>query len=519
MQKLSKKNNFQLNYPDLAKEWHPTKNKIKPNQIQARSGKKFWFICPRCKHEYKKILATRTLFGTGCTICNRGNARISKNQLRFYCELKKIFKEVEIESLLKGDLFKKGNFSLDIYIKNINLGLEYDGSRFHKLPKNIKNDLKKNTMLKKLGIFLIRVRQEPLKKLNEQDIIVSQKLTTFEDVKAFLLSVKKHKHLQNDQNSKIDEYIKNGKFINDKDYRKYVSSYPNPIYKSTLEYKYPSIAKEWDYDANYPFKPNQIGAGMGHTVIHLICNNCSEKYKIFLGARIKRFKRGGKYCDNCNTLEKNHPKFLDKYWDYDKNNEDPKKVHQGAHRSFWFKCYGSEIPHSHFLDLRSFLAQKNKYCISCLKNKNLYKRRKNNFFIVFPELKKELSPKRNKDIKLEDVYKTDEKRLYWICKKGHEYKMNARTKYQHHIKNEICCPKCLIKFQKIQRRRKNSLLITHPNLCKDWHPRKNKNLKPEMFTKSSHQEIYWLCHICKNESKARIVNRAKTGRSRFCKSH
>ena len=70
-----------------------------------------------------------------------------------------------------------------------------------------------------------------------------------------------------------------------------------------------------------------------------------------------------------------------------------------------------------------------------------------------------------------------------------------------------------------ERRKTNSLKITHPKLCKDWHPIKNKDLKPEMFTKSSREMIIWLCHICKKESKVRIVNRAKTGRSIFCKSH
>ena len=154
-----------------------------------------------------------------------------------------------------------------------------------------------------------------------------------------------------------------------------------------------------------------------------------------------------------------------------------------------------------------------------MKNKNLYRKRKNTFFSEFPELQKELDFNKNKDLDLNNVYKTDEKRLYWICERGHRYPMNARSRYQHYIENNISCPKCLINFQINQRRRKSNLLITHPLLCKDWHPTKNKNLKPEMFTKSSKQEIYWLCHICKRESRARISNRSKTGRSIYCKSH
>ena len=346
MQKLSSKNNLQLNYPDIAKEWHTTKNKIKPNQIQAKSGKIFWFICSRCKHEYPKQLYQRTFHGIGCTICNRGNSKVSKNQLRFYCELKKIFKSVDIEVGIKG------SFYLDILIKDLNLGLEFDGSRYHSLEKKIKTDLIKNNLIKKRGIFLIRVRQRPLKKMSTQDVLVSQRLTRFEDIKDFLLSIKKNVELSEEINEKINKYLDNGKFINHEEYRKYISNYPNPIYKFTLEYKYPDIAKEWDYEANYPFKPNQIGAGMGHLKIYLICNNCKTKYTIYLGSRTVR---KGKYCDYCNTLEKTHPEILNKYWDYKKNKKDPNKIHKGSKEKFWFKCYGSNLEHSHFLELYTFI--------------------------------------------------------------------------------------------------------------------------------------------------------------------
>lgn len=510
MQKLSRKNNLQLNYPDIAKEWHPTKNKIKPNQIQAKSGKVFWFICSRCKHEYSKQLYQRTFHGIGCTICNRGNSKVSKNQLRFYCELKKIFKNVDIEVRIKG------SFYLDILIKDLNLGLEFDGSRYHKSEKKIITDLKKNNLIKKKGIFLIRVRQRPLKKMNTQDVLVSQQLTSFNDIKYFLLSIKTNVELSEEINEKINKYLDNGKLINNKDYRKYISNYPNPIYKFTLEFKYPEIAREWDYEANYPFKPYQIGAGMGHLKVHLICNNCKTKYRIGLGSRIKR---KGKYCDSCNTLEKIHPDFLNKYWDYKKNKKDPQKVNKGTKDKFWFKCHGSNLTHSHLLETYTFINQKHKFCIPCLKNKYLYKRRTNTLFVECPELKKELHPEKNKNNIFSDIYKTDEKRLHWICENGHEYPMNVRTKHEHYIKKEIACPKCLIKFQNKERRKINSLKITHPKLCKDWHPTKNKDLKLEMVTKSSRDMVFWLCHICNKESKARIVNRAKTGRSRFCKSH
>ena len=40
--------------------------------------------------------------------------------------------------------------------------------------------------------------------------------------------------------------------------------------------------------------------------------------------------------------------------------------------------------------------------------------------------------------------------------------------------------------------KENNLTITHPELCKEWHPTLNGDLKPEDFTAGSIKEIYWL---------------------------
>lgn len=47
-------------FPKLAKEWHPTKNKKKANEINAYSNKKAWWICPECSHEYQMLISNRT---------------------------------------------------------------------------------------------------------------------------------------------------------------------------------------------------------------------------------------------------------------------------------------------------------------------------------------------------------------------------------------------------------------------------------------------------------------------------
>lgn len=65
-------------HPDLAKEWHPTKNKITPNDVVGGSGQYAWWICNK-GHEWKSLISHRGK-GSNCPVCNesKGEKRISK---------------------------------------------------------------------------------------------------------------------------------------------------------------------------------------------------------------------------------------------------------------------------------------------------------------------------------------------------------------------------------------------------------------------------------------------------------
>jgi len=55
-------------YPDIAKEWHPIKNKISPTDIVAKSVKKVWWI-GKCNHEWQAKVIDR-VNNYGCPFCS-----------------------------------------------------------------------------------------------------------------------------------------------------------------------------------------------------------------------------------------------------------------------------------------------------------------------------------------------------------------------------------------------------------------------------------------------------------------
>lgn len=68
-------------FPDLCKEWHPTKNKdLKPSFFTFGSGKKVWWLCPNkcnycCLHEYEQTIVNKKN-SSGCPFCSPNPTKI-----------------------------------------------------------------------------------------------------------------------------------------------------------------------------------------------------------------------------------------------------------------------------------------------------------------------------------------------------------------------------------------------------------------------------------------------------------
>ena len=62
-------NDLQSKFPQIAKEWHPTKNGgLMPDQVSKGSSKKIWWIC-EYGHEWQDTPNHRCLRNSGCPVC------------------------------------------------------------------------------------------------------------------------------------------------------------------------------------------------------------------------------------------------------------------------------------------------------------------------------------------------------------------------------------------------------------------------------------------------------------------
>lgn len=58
-------------HPELAKEFHPTKNgEITPEEVGSGSHKRVWWLCKTCEHEWRTTPGHRTQRNSGCPACS-----------------------------------------------------------------------------------------------------------------------------------------------------------------------------------------------------------------------------------------------------------------------------------------------------------------------------------------------------------------------------------------------------------------------------------------------------------------
>lgn len=85
------KASLKKNYPEIANQWHPTKNgKLKPEMFSVSSSYRAWWYCPVCGGEWKVSIDNRTASykkGQGkCPICSNHRLKKGFNDLESWCK-------------------------------------------------------------------------------------------------------------------------------------------------------------------------------------------------------------------------------------------------------------------------------------------------------------------------------------------------------------------------------------------------------------------------------------------------
>lgn len=123
-------------------------------------------------------------------------------------------------------------------------------------------------------------------------------------------------------------------------------------------------------------------------------------------------------------------------------------------------------------------------CPYCLNQKVL--KGYNDMATTNPELAKQWHPIKNGNLSPFNVTMNSNKKVWWICDKGHEWMASIASRNKGGYGCPYCSGRCVIKG-------KNDLESQYPELAKEWHPTKNGNLLPSQVSCSSDKKIWWQC--------------------------
>jgi len=272
------------NYPDIVAEWHSIKNgKRKPENFTNKSGVKVWWKCSKGHSPWKTAISHR-VNGTNCPDCS---GLSSKPELIILSELREIFDfEITYRHMVHGK-------EADIFICDYNTAIEYDGYYFHK--DRVNQDKEKNIRFNNNNINLIRLRHDGLPRLSLHDIFVPSdelKKTDIDKLIQLLL-----KNLNQEDKLKAKLYLSQPNLIGQKTFNLYLSHLPGPIEEKSLQYRFPNIAKEWDFNRNSPLKPTDFTA-FSHHIVWWKCAKGHPSWPSIIANRTRRRGGGCPFCSN-----------------------------------------------------------------------------------------------------------------------------------------------------------------------------------------------------------------------------
>ncbi len=254
----------------------------------------------------------------------------------------------------------------------------------------------------------------------------------------------------------------------------------------------PRLAEEWHPTKNGQLRPYNVSEGSDKK-IWWICKKGHEWQ-----SKVDDRKKGGcPYCSGRRVIPGEtdlatlNPRLAEE-WHPTKNGKlQPRDVSVGSDKDVWWICGKG---HEWQAKINN---RKRSGCPYCSGRRVILG--ETDLATLNPRLAEEWHPTKNGQLRPCDVTAGSQKKIWWICGKGHEWlaKVNDRKKSG--------CPYC---SGKRVIPGETDLVTLNPRLAEEWHPTKNGQLQPCDVSEWSSKKIWWKC---KNghEWQANVANRSK----------
>jgi predicted secreted protein len=283
------------------------------------------------------------------------------------------------------------------------------------------------------------------------------------------------------------------------------------VLSNCLQTTHPEIAKQWHPTKNGDLTALNVVAGATKKIWWKCDKGHDHEWITGVNARTQ-----GTNCPICsnkkvvlsNCLQTTHPEIA-KQWHPTKNGHlTPFDVMIGTSKQIWWKCDKAD-DHEWATKQRMRRNGKVSICPFCSGHKTTFS---NSLEKLRPEIAKEWHPKKNKK-KASEVAEFSHYYAWWKCDKGNDHEWQS---YVLNRSRGTGCPFC--KNKKISS--DNSVVNTHPQFIKDFHPTKNGNVSLSEYVSGSTKQIWWKCDKADDhEWRTSIRKRAGGDNCPMCSGH
>lgn len=249
----------------------------------------------------------------------------------------------------------------------------------------------------------------------------------------------------------------------------------------------PTLALEWDKEANYPLKPSSVALASNKSVWWRCRENSSHTWEASPNARAKNgcpVCAGFKVVAGINDLATSHPQ-ISSQWAEDLNQGlTPKDVTKGSNLKVWWRCpRDSRHTWSTTISNRS---SRGDGCPICSNTQVLTGF--NDLETKFPELAKGWDFEKNSPLLPSQVLFGSDTKVWWRCVSDPRHSWSAAI--SRRSAQDTGCPICtnLKIVEGI-----NDLATIAPWLSETWHQEKNLPLKPTDIGAGTHRSVWWFC--------------------------
>ncbi|MEV6140506.1 zinc-ribbon domain-containing protein [Nocardia sp. NPDC051990] len=495
---------FGERFPEVAAQWHPTKNGDRtPQDFKHASKFMAWWKCPAQGHIWQApILYRRNAGPTSCPKCTLWGT--SEQEIRLAYELQAAGCPVDHDHP-PIPVVGRVPVRADIVMPDYRLIVEYDGSYYHHLPDAIRKDTKQSQALIGAGWTVVRIRHHPLTMINPSDVVVAAGASTKKMAVAVLEKLVELGY----QPAHSERYCEVPELWAVAEADACITRH----HEGSLSALHPAVATQWHPTKNGSADPAFTNPA-SKVAVWWQCEVCDHEWRTTPKHRTsdgsgcpvcarRKLRRPGRSLGDLrpDLVAKFHPTKNGELSLFDLN---PRVTNV----AIWWLCGDC----GHEWQTKD---PRRAGCRPCAAKRRIAEivtpEPGRSLADLRPDLARQWHPTKNTDRLPTDVTPRSSKPVWWLCDQcGNEWKRSPGIR----VSKGSGCRKCSSKIvarRRMQSSAEDSLAATHPHLLKEWHPTKNVDIDPATIGEGSAHRVYWLCSTCGNEWQAMVWTRAKKG--------